>query len=88
MQKWIKVVDAKDLDPHRDYFIGRVGYGVMFISRGLDGKLMWSVKPGIAIKFTAKNAREHLGTNADHVAILVPKDAATRWRARKRHFYK
>lgn len=61
----------------------------MFYSRGLNGKTLWSVKPGIAIQaYGGKQLIKTFATNAalNLVAIEVPADASTRWRARKRRF--
>lgn len=63
----------------------------MFYSRGLNGKNLWSVKPGIAIQ--AYGGEQLVTTFAKNkakgielVAIEVPADADKRWRARKRRF--
>lgn len=86
------VVPVEETKPDRLYFIARGSPGrFMYYSRYLSGKHAWSVKPGIAIQCYggeqlvttfAKNKAKGI----DLVAIEVPADAATRWRARKRKF--
>lgn len=57
MQSWIKFIDANDMEEGVDYFIGlhRNKWDAYheccdLLVRGLNGKLIWGSKPGIAIR--------------------------------------
>lgn len=90
-QPWIIEVPAAKLDPRKEYFLanrhehppGRFNYA--FYSRGLNGKTMWSSKPGIAMRFDGgEKLKAFLAEHTFCTALEIPKDAATRWKARKR----
>ncbi len=60
-----------------------------FHVRGLNQKLMWGGKPGIAVQYTGcEKFRQYLRDAKDsaYLAVAVPDDHATRWKARKRRF--
>lgn len=86
MQSWVKIVPTAEVKDGAQYFIGKiVGPGVWLHARGLNGKLQWSEKPGIAIRCEGSDKfRAYLAENTGCVAVEVPADADKRWRARKR----
>lgn len=94
MQKWIKFVPRDQLIDGAEYFLGRhrnkgdpYHEDVDFLGKGLNGKQQWTCKPGIAIRAICNEKfRKTLEENPDLVAVEIPKDAATRWKARKRKF--
>lgn len=59
-----------------------------FWSRYLSGRTTWSVKPGIAIQYEGcQELRDTIRKQtAPVVAVEVPTDYATRWKARKHRF--
>jgi len=93
MQKWIKIIEINDIKENKEYFIGRKKenncVGDLFWSRPLRGKDQWTTKPGIAIRYKGcEDLKEVLRKNPNAVAIEVPLNACTRWRARKANFNK
>lgn len=93
MQTWIRVVTSAEAKAGVKYFIGKhlnPGHPyheqMLFLSRGLNRKLCWSGKPGIALVFEGGQAREEAlhQSNEKFQAVLVevPADADRRWRAR------
>ena len=92
MQSWAKIVPIGEIKDGQHYFVGKVfGGGVYagleFHVRGLNKKLMWGGKPGIAVRYEGSaNFREYMAKSTDCVAVEVPTDADTRWKARKRRF--
>ncbi len=90
-RRWEKEVPIDDIKDDGDYFIAKFNdfsghRNYMYLARGLNKKLCWSVKPGIAIRYVGGDGlKEHLAkNNGAHVALEVPKDADKRWKARKR----
>jgi len=87
MKRWIrKVVQIPETG--KTYFLVR--NKTLFISRDINGKVCWSVKPGIAIRFNGgvderglllKLAREY-----EAEIVEVPGDWQQRWRRRKKRF--
>ena len=92
MAKWEpKAVTVADMKEGEHYFLVQGGLPphCLYYSRGLNGRLLWSVKPGIAIRFPGDGtAQEVLTKNPQYTAILVPADADKRWRARTRRYFK
>lgn len=93
MSSWIKEVTLEQLQEGRAYFLAKkwesecAGTSYMFHSRLLNGKVQWSSKPGIAVRCVAnEKLREILTEHADLVAIEIPADADSRWKARKHRF--
>lgn len=91
MSNWVKTVEVDDVQDGKTYFIGRRlesnAVGQLFWSRPLRGKDQWTVKPGIALRYTGDDDfREVLRKNPIAVAIEVPANADRRWRARKANF--
>lgn len=92
MQSWAKVVPAEAVKDGQAYFVGKMlGTGIHaaleFHVRGLDKKLRWGGKPGIAVQYAGSaNLRDYLTKNVGCVAVEVPANAAARWKARKRRF--
>ncbi len=88
MQTWVKIIPLAEVKDDEKYFIGKVvGPGVWLHARGLSGKLQWSEKPGIAVRYEGNDKfREFLTANSGCVAVKVPADADKRWKARKRRF--
>lgn len=90
MRSWIKEVLPCQIEDGKLYFIAtrhNSPGSYSFYSRGLNGKKSWSVKPGIAIRFTGGAPLvAELAKNQNLVALEVPVDADKRWKARKRRF--
>lgn len=91
MMSWQKEVAVSDIAESGEYFIanfsdfnGHRSYN--YISRGLNGKAIWSCKPGIAIRFPGKQAYDYITSHPIHVALEIPKDADRRWKARQKRF--
>lgn len=86
MQSWIKIAPVDDIQPSLKYFIGkRCGETILFYSRDIKGKMVWSCKPGIAVQAPGDEKLRHaIANDAELVAVQVPKNAATRWRARSK----
>ena len=89
MTSWVKQVPADALAEGVRYFIGKTNWVgcYMFVSRDIKGRGVWSVKPGIAVRFTAREAREFLAEHPDSVVIEIPKDADRRWKRRQKRLY-
>lgn len=91
MQAWIKFIPREQLVEGEVYFIGRhrnpgdpYHEGCTFLGRGLNGKTMWTEKPGIAIKAVCDDAfRAVLDEDPAYKAVAIPADADKRWKARK-----
>jgi hypothetical protein len=86
--KWVKEVEAEDVRDETFYFLATRPPTRMtphlFHAEGLNGKKCWSQKPGIALRYKGSDfVREELKRNPNMVAVIVPNDADTRWRARK-----
>jgi len=84
---WPVVTPLDELQDTACYFIAKpFGKGsFIFYSKGLNGKTIWSVKPGLAVHFKGgEKLKEALRKFDDLVAIKIPDDYATRWKARKR----
>jgi hypothetical protein len=96
MQGWIEFVPMEQLVDGETYFIGRhlnkgdaYHESCMLIGRGLNGKLCWTHKPGIAIRSVCNaEFRELLNKHPDWSVVRIPRDADKRWKARKRRFYR
>lgn len=93
MSNWIKYAEIDDIQENKEYFIGRRKenncVGNLFWSRPLRGKDQWTVKPGIAIKYSgSEDFKEMLRKNPIAIAIEVPANSDKRWRARKPNFNK
>lgn len=91
MPEWVKAVEADNVQDGKIYFIGRrseTHVGIqLFWSRPLRGKDQWTVKPGIALRYTGDDDfRELLRKNPVAVAVEVPANADQRWRARKANY--
>lgn len=89
VQKWIKPVESADVVDGKDYFVAarprNSMQGYSFQSIGLNGKVCFSSKPGIAMWFKGGDAlREQLEKLPTLVALEIPADAHTRWKARQR----
>ena len=87
-KKWITEVEHADIKDHAVYFIAlrpaSRSASHMFSACGLNGKTCWSEKPGIAKRYEGGEAlREHMRQRNDCIAVQVPADADTRWRARR-----
>lgn len=85
---WIKEVEAENIEGDGVYFIAlrRVTRlaPYMFWSEYLSGKTGWSQKPGIACQYDGSVIKERMIKEKEKcVAVLVPPDAAKRWKARK-----
>ena len=96
MQVWIKFCPDSEIVEGKEYFIGRhrnPGNQYLescdFLGRGLNKKVLWTQKPGIAIRAVGGEAlREYLKRDARFKAVEIPEDADKRWRARKpRHLH-
>lgn len=97
MQKWIKAVEATNIEEGKIYFFAKTyGRGFDFWSQWKNGRKCWSGKPGIAMRFQGgtdfradiernqKKFDAEMGDKAPKfMAIEVPADADKRWRARK-----
>lgn len=91
MAGWVKVVEVAGVEEGKAYFIALRPKTPMasyrFWAKGLNGKHLWSEKPGIAVRAAGNDQlRQLLKDRPDCVAVLVPADADTRWRRRKRRF--
>lgn len=87
-KKWIREVEAEQIKDDSQYFIAIRPASRMtshlFSARGLNGKTCWSEKPGIARRYQgSEELRKYMKQRNDLVAVLIPPDANTRWRARK-----
>lgn len=85
---WIKEVEFADIKDGQLYFIAQRPPTDMvmheFAARGLNGRDIWSQKPGIARKFEgSEDFRKYMEGKPNLIAIEIPADAATRWKARK-----
>lgn len=91
MQSWIKFVDTDKMEDGVEYFIGRHrNKGDAFhescdlLLRGLNGKLIWGGKPGIAIRLVGgPELRQNLVERPHWSLVAIPSDTDTRWKARK-----
>ena len=87
MSNWIKAVTPDEVQDGKLYFIGmppKWKYGAWeFWSEWLNGKRAWSIKPGIALQYEGSDELRKLLTEKELMAVEVPKDADTRWRARR-----
>lgn len=91
MQTWIKFCPPGEIVDGKSYFIGRhKNPGDQYhehcdlLGRGLNQKVRWTQKPGIAIIAEGGDKlREYLKQDASYKAVEIPADASTRWKARK-----
>lgn len=88
MQSWVKLVEVADLDPDKLYFIAvrpRTQNNPLLFQSQADRKANWTTKPGIAAKYSGRALIEgaNFRERKDLVAVEVPKDADTRWKARR-----
>lgn len=88
MSAWAQEVEAASIEEGREYFIALRKRSEMasyqFWSKGLNGKLGWSGKPGIAVRAVGNDKlRETLTGRPDCIAIPVPADADRRWTRRR-----
>lgn len=92
MTIWVKQVPVNELVDDQHYFFARAWESMgstsySFWSRGLNGKPMWSVKPGIAMHIKCdEKFRKALADTPGAVAVAIPADYATRWKARTKRF--
>lgn len=88
MPSWARKVPHEALVEGEHYFLA-VMHGLTFrmVGRGLNGKALLTVKPGIAIhaKYDDK-MRAYLDNNPEYFAVAIPGDYATRWTARKKPY--
>lgn len=96
MGKWNKVIASPDdISPDKTYFVARQCSYLpnqetwMYLSRPLKGPKQWATKPGIAIRYRGSPKLAEWMKRSAHeieqkrlVAIEVPADANTRWKAR------
>jgi hypothetical protein len=89
MQSWIKFVPVDKIVKGKEYFIGRHrNQGDPFfehcdlLGRGLNGKVQWTQKPGIALCVSDDTLLDYLKKSPDFKAVEIPADAAKRWKAR------
>ncbi len=87
---WVRVVSSNNLKGDEQYFLSKEPVTDMaprlFYARDIKGKTIMSEKPGIAIRFSAKEIGDILCKHSEHQAIEVPHDADTRWTRRKKKF--
>lgn len=91
MQKWIKFIELDQIADDKEYFLGKhynkgdsYHEHCSFIGRGLNGKVMFTSKPGIAIRFKGiESIRTVMQKNEGLSIIQIPDDADRRWQARK-----
>lgn len=91
MQRWIKFVPIDEMVEHEDYFIGRhrnkgdpYHESCDILCRGLDKKLVWGHKPGIAVRLECDDGlRMLLQKNPSWSVVAIPADADRRWKARQ-----
>lgn len=87
---WKIIVPNHSLVDGKRYFLAWPQYmnGAIaewrFWSRALNGKKIWSTKPGIAMKIVCdENLRSDLVSNPDWCAVEIPENAEKIWRKRK-----
>ena len=89
MAKWQPIeLTAGDIQEDKDYFLVMLKLTPssprLYLAFGLDGKQMWSQKPGIAAHVAGDDKlRKILRNDGTLRAIEVPADHARRWRARQ-----
>lgn len=87
---WIKEIPTKSLIEGEVCFLAKRIVGAnstsyLFHGRDLSGKLLWTQKPGLAIKALVDSKfLKILADDKSLVAIKIPADADKRWTKRKR----